>query len=134
MKHKVILVLLDGLNFEVASHALGHLYAYRNAGRAQLYKLQCELPALSRPLYECILTRDTAFVNQLRATTHPRVLADRRDELQFRARRKNKMRPYVSDFYDQYLKMNKQPKGLATYNEVIAWLIAYERRFGKEEI
>lgn len=56
MKHKVILVLLDGLNFEVASHALGHLYAYRNAGRAQLYKLQCELPALSRPLYECIMT------------------------------------------------------------------------------
>jgi hypothetical protein len=85
-------------------------------------------------LYECILTRDTAFVNQLRATTHPRVLADRRDELQFRARRKNKMRPYVSDFYDQYLKMNKQPKGLATYNEVIAWLIAYGRKFGKEGI
>lgn len=56
MTHKAILVLLDGLNFEVASHALGHLYAYRNAGRAQLYKLECELPALSRPLYECILT------------------------------------------------------------------------------
>ena len=25
MKHKVILVLLDGLNYEVARHALGHL-------------------------------------------------------------------------------------------------------------
>ncbi len=56
MTHKAILVLLDGLNFEVASHALGHLYAYCNTGRAQLYKLECELPALSRPLYECILT------------------------------------------------------------------------------
>lgn len=56
MKHNVILVLLDGLNYQVARHALGHLQAYCAAGRAALYKLDCELPALSRPLYECILT------------------------------------------------------------------------------
>ena len=56
MPHKVILVILDGLNYQVAEHALGHLQAYRAAGRAQLYKLDCELPALSRPLYECLLT------------------------------------------------------------------------------
>lgn len=56
MKHNVILVVLDGLNAEVAQHAMGHLQAYVGAGRANLYKLECELPSLSRPLYECILT------------------------------------------------------------------------------
>lgn len=56
MPHKVILVVLDGLNYEVARHALGHLQAYCAAGRAALYRLECELPALSRPLYECIMT------------------------------------------------------------------------------
>ena len=56
MKHNVILVVLDGLNYEVARHALGHLQAYCGAGRAALYKLECELPSLSRPLYECIMT------------------------------------------------------------------------------
>lgn len=56
MRHDVILVVLDGLNLEVARHALGHLQAYCAAGRGALYGLQCELPALSRPLYECILT------------------------------------------------------------------------------
>ena len=56
MKHKVILVVLDGLNHEVARHAMGHLQAYVAAKRAALYKLRCELPSLSRPLYECILT------------------------------------------------------------------------------
>jgi putative spermidine/putrescine transport system permease protein len=56
MKHNVILVVLDGLNYEVARHAMGHLQAYVGAGRAALYQLECELPALSRPLYECILT------------------------------------------------------------------------------
>lgn len=53
---KAILVVLDGLNYPVAEHALGHLQAYCMAGRGALYRLQCELPALSRPLYECILT------------------------------------------------------------------------------
>ncbi|WP_395602093.1 alkaline phosphatase family protein [Pseudomonas sp. A1230] len=56
MKHNVILVVLDGLSHEVACHAMGHLQAYIGAGRAALYQLECELPALSRPLYECILT------------------------------------------------------------------------------
>jgi predicted AlkP superfamily pyrophosphatase or phosphodiesterase len=56
MPHKVILVVLDGLNYSVAEHAMGHLQAYVGSAKAALYKLQCELPALSRPLYECILT------------------------------------------------------------------------------
>ena len=56
MKHNVILVVLDGLNYTVARDAMGHLQAYVAAGRAALYRLECELPALSRPLYECILT------------------------------------------------------------------------------
>ena len=67
MPSKVILVVLDGLNFEVAQHALGHLQAYCQAGRAALYKLDCALPALSRPLYEAILTGvapiDSGIVN-----------------------------------------------------------------------
>jgi predicted AlkP superfamily pyrophosphatase or phosphodiesterase len=67
MAHKVILVLLDGLSYQVAQHALGHLQAYCQAGRAALYKLNCELPALSRPLYEAILTGvapiDSGIVN-----------------------------------------------------------------------
>jgi len=53
---KAILVVLDGLGYQVAEHALGHLQAYCMAGRGALYRLHCELPALSRPLYECILT------------------------------------------------------------------------------
>ncbi|WP_263138596.1 alkaline phosphatase family protein [Pseudomonas sp. RIT-PI-AD] len=67
MKRTVILIVLDGLNHEVARHALGHLQAYCAAGRGALYKLDCELPALSRPLYECILTGvaplDSGIVN-----------------------------------------------------------------------
>ncbi|WP_417604540.1 alkaline phosphatase family protein [Oceanimonas baumannii] len=54
--HKVILIIIDGLAHEVARHSLGYLLAMTEAERATSYKLQCELPALSRPLYETILT------------------------------------------------------------------------------
>jgi len=53
---KTILVVLDGLNFQVARHAMGYLQAECAQGRGQCYQMTCELPSLSRPLYECILT------------------------------------------------------------------------------
>ena len=56
MSDKVILVVLDGLNYSVAHHCMGYLNGLIKADSATLYKLECELPSMSRPLYECILT------------------------------------------------------------------------------
>ncbi|MFG6139422.1 alkaline phosphatase family protein [Halomonas sp. B23F22_10] len=58
MSHRVILVVLDGLNHAVGQHAMGHLHALCEAGRGSYHSLDCELPAMSRPLYECLLTGD----------------------------------------------------------------------------
>jgi hypothetical protein len=46
----------------------------------------------------------------------------------------NAVEPYISKFYDQFLKLNRQPKGTRTYNEVVAWLIAYQKKYGVEAI
>lgn len=54
--NKVILVVLDGLNADVGLTCMGFLQALCEQHKAKAYKLQCELPSLSRPLYECILT------------------------------------------------------------------------------
>ena len=56
MNNKVILLLIDGLCHSAAMEAMGYLRALVEAGKAQQYKMECELPSLSRPLYECILT------------------------------------------------------------------------------
>ncbi|WP_410012639.1 alkaline phosphatase family protein [Sodalis sp. C49] len=53
---KTLLVILDGLSYPVAYDAMGYLHAECAAGHGCLYQLDCELPSLSRPLYECILT------------------------------------------------------------------------------
>ncbi|MDC5706779.1 alkaline phosphatase family protein [Vibrio europaeus] len=62
MSNKVILVVLDGLNYQVARDCMGYLNGLLEqphpnpAMRASLYPVQSELPSMSRPLYECILT------------------------------------------------------------------------------
>lgn len=56
MNSKVILIVLDGLNDQVAQQCMGYLHGLIEQQRASFFKLQCELPSLSRPLYECLLT------------------------------------------------------------------------------
>jgi len=62
MNNKVILVVLDGLSYQVARDCMGYLNGLveqphsQSALRTTLYQLKSELPSMSRPLYECILT------------------------------------------------------------------------------
>ena len=84
-------------------------------------------------VYECMANGDTTVFASLRRL-HPRVQTDKRDERAFRFGHRNAFQPYVTRFYDNYLRLNNQPKGMATYNQVIAWLIAYLRKFGEESL
>jgi len=63
---KVIYLLIDGLAYEVAQHSLGYLLALCESGQASLHKLQSELPSLSRPLYETLLTGQTPVQSGIR--------------------------------------------------------------------
>ncbi|RTE66023.1 alkaline phosphatase family protein [Amphritea opalescens] len=56
MSKKVILVVLDGLAYETAQQCMGFLQGLTEQGLATLYKVKSELPSMSRPLYEAIMT------------------------------------------------------------------------------
>ncbi|MRI31788.1 nucleotide pyrophosphatase [Endozoicomonas sp. OPT23] len=56
MSNKVILIILDGLKYESARDCMGYMQALCQGQQATLYQLECELPSLSRPLYEAVLT------------------------------------------------------------------------------
>lgn len=53
---KLILVILDGLEYETARDCMGFLQGLCEDKRGKLYRLTSELPSSSRALYECILT------------------------------------------------------------------------------
>ena len=59
----VILVILDGLRFDVAQTSMGYLAHLVETKQASSYKVISELPSLSRPLYEVLLTGTPVSVN-----------------------------------------------------------------------
>lgn len=55
------------------------------------------------------------------------IKAYRKYVLQYR----NQIEPFIRIFYNNYLKANNQPKGIESYNEIVAWLIAYQKKYGE---
>jgi predicted AlkP superfamily pyrophosphatase or phosphodiesterase len=64
---RLILVILDGLRFDVAQASMGYLGHLVETSQAKLYKVHTELPTLSRPLYEVLLTGTSVSVNGITA-------------------------------------------------------------------
>jgi len=62
---------------------------------------------------------------KLRRTLHPGVLKNFRDLRQFWRAYQNPLEPFFKLFYGQYLKANNQPKGIQSYNYVVALLVNY---------
>ncbi len=44
---------------------------------------------------------------------------------------KNPLEPFITAIYGRYLMANNQPNGISTYSDVVALLIAYEKKYGK---
>jgi predicted AlkP superfamily pyrophosphatase or phosphodiesterase len=83
---KVIYVVLDGLRYDTAISQLGYVYHLVEKSKAALYKVKSELPSLSRPLYEVLLTGTPSWQNGI--TTNQIVRLSREKSLFHLAREK----------------------------------------------
>lgn len=63
MGNKVIMILVDALNYKIGSSAMGIMKHLTDSNLAIGYRIKTELPTLSRPLYETILTGTPCSVN-----------------------------------------------------------------------
>ncbi|QEC56249.1 DUF3810 domain-containing protein [Flavisolibacter ginsenosidimutans] len=81
-------------------------------------------------IFECTMTSNKELTEALRKNILPRVKWDVRDLRLYLLQSRNFIEPLMSGAYDKYLKLNNQPQGSATYNEVIAYLIGYMKKFG----
>ncbi|MFT8889928.1 MAG: alkaline phosphatase family protein [Ethanoligenens sp.] len=61
---KVVFVVLDGLNLEASRH-MGFMEHLTETGVARKYTVRAELPTLSRPLYEVLLTGVPVFEHEV---------------------------------------------------------------------
>jgi hypothetical protein len=49
----------------------------------------------------------------------------------FNRRHANPIEEVIDLLYSQFLKANQQPSGRVSYSEVIVWVIAYYKKYGK---
>lgn len=64
---KLIVVVLDGLRYDSARKHLGYMEHLVEQGEVAYYQIQSQLPSLSRPLYEVLLTGTPAASNGITA-------------------------------------------------------------------
>lgn len=75
--------------------------------------------------------RDTALARVLHEQLPPLVRKDLRELRAFYSKYENPIEPIIHLLYGKYLKANEQPQGILSYDEVIAWVIAYYRKYGE---
>jgi len=71
---------------------------------------------------------------ELKSSEHPQLKKDNRVYREYLLKTRNAVEPVMSVAYDRYLRMNNQPHGKETYDEVVDWLIAYMKKYGKEAL
>jgi hypothetical protein len=81
-----------------------------------------------------LYAQDSVIAKQLDAQLPPGFKADHRELRQFIKKYRNPIEVIIDHLYGQYLKANEQPGGKLSYNEVVAWLVAYYKKFGASAI
>lgn len=74
---KLIVVVLDGLRYDSARKYLGYMEHLVEQGEVHCYRVQSQLPSLSRPLYEVLLTGTPAARNGISANHIVRLSKER---------------------------------------------------------
>ena len=125
----------------IITHEIGHQLGYGKENEANFVGyLACRNSAnvdfrysayFEMTLYVLsdLRSKDSMAVKQFKAAWHPRVYNDYRSYLNYLMQTRNRVEPIIMHFYDQYLKLNNQPMGKETYNEVVAWLVAYMKKY-----
>jgi hypothetical protein len=78
--------------------------------------------------------RDTTLAKAYQEKADSQVKKDQQEFKDFYRRYKNPIEPIIMWGYGHFLKANNQPAGKRSYNEVVAWLIAYYKKFGVEAL
>lgn len=131
----------------ISTHEIAHQIGYAKENEANLVSFLASKSyddvdfryAIYYDLYsygmgEVFLTGDSLLYKKFNEGLHPRVKRDRRELRLFYERTRNVFEPYVSRVYDSYLRLNNQPMGKRTYNQVVQWMIAFYKKYGIESI
>ena len=130
----------------VTTHEIAHQVGYARENEANFVAFlacqQYESPAFKYSMYFDMYLysvgelsrRDSLQARQYQNTVHPQVKKDQQAYRDFLFRHRNPIEEVVMWGYGHFLRANNQPAGKRSYNEVVAWLIAYYKKYGVERL
>lgn len=95
MSNKVIFIIVDALNF-TASKRMGYMMHLAENKKAFFCKVKAELPTLSRPLYEVLLTGTPCYENNI---TNNLIVRRSTEESIFDLAKKNGLKTAAAAYY-----------------------------------
>lgn len=125
-----------------AAHQLGYAkeneanfvgYLAAKQSRSDYFRYSVYFDMLNYSLPD-LWRRDSLSAKKFIEQLHPAVKKDRKELYEFFRRHRNPLEKIIAWGYGEFLKANNQPGGKKTYNEVVAWLIAYYKKFGIEKL
>lgn len=130
----------------VTCHEIGHQVGYAKENEANFAGfLACRLhpsPVFRYSVYFDMFNyairelhrKDSLLAKQYISNLDTQVKKDYAEVRRFYRKYENPIEPLITWSYGNYLKANNQPAGRETYSQVVAFLIAYQRKYGKESI
>jgi hypothetical protein len=127
----------------VTCHEIGHQLGYAKESEANfvgyLAASSSDDPAFRYSAYfdlylygrRYVYLLDSIKGKQLDSLLLPGVQKDIRDLREFVKQHANPIEELIDLLYSEFLKANEQPSGRVSYSEVIIWVIAYYKKYGK---
>jgi hypothetical protein len=117
----------QGFGSESEANMVGFLAARASKNPLFVYSAYSDMHGYAlRELYR----RDTLLASAWKERI-PGILAkDRRQLAAYYQERRNPAQPLLDWVYNRYLLNTNQPEGIQSYNRVVAWLIAYGKKYG----
>lgn len=129
-----------------ACHEIGHQLGYAKENEANfagfLSARSSSDPAFRYSVYFDMYSygirelygRDSTRALELNKRKPLQVKKDMQALQRFYEAYENPVEPYIRKLYGQYLRANEQPSGMKTYSEVMAFLVAYGKKFGVDSL
>ena len=112
---------------EEEANFCGFLATKSSADPAFRYSMYLDLYLYSA---SALYLLDSTAVIPYRELLKPPVRQDLRDLKAFYKKYQNPFEPFIHAMYGNYLKANRQPQGINSYDEVVGLTIAYYRKYG----
>ncbi|HSK12021.1 MAG TPA: DUF3810 domain-containing protein [Phnomibacter sp.] len=120
-----------GFGAESEANLIGFLTARESRNKAFRYSAYSGIHLYA--LQELYI-RDSISARAYIDSLPPLFIKDRAEQRKFYEAHRSFMQPALNAAYNLYLLSNAQPEGLGSYNYVVAWLVAYGKKYGWDSL